>query len=240
AYERLGRAKARPGLFVASYFGHLGEALPVLASTPVEAIGVDLVRGGLDGLEALAGKTVVAGVVSGRDVWLTPPGRAGRALAAVREDAARVVVSTSCSLLRVPYDVTAETDLDPALRARLAFAEQKVTEVVAFARTTPRPGPGPGRGPRESTAGAVADGARSPYPVRAAAQAAHLRLPPLPVTTIGSFPQTGELRAARAAVAAGTLTAEEYERRVEAEIERVIRLQERLGLDVLVHGEPER
>ncbi|WP_308210654.1 5-methyltetrahydropteroyltriglutamate--homocysteine S-methyltransferase [Actinomadura luzonensis] len=65
-------------------------------------------------------------------------------------------------------------------------------------------------------------------------------MPPLPTTTIGSFPQTGELRAARAAVTAGTLSAGEYERRVEAEIERVIRLQERLGLDVLVHGEPER
>ncbi|MEU0570473.1 5-methyltetrahydropteroyltriglutamate--homocysteine S-methyltransferase, partial [Nonomuraea sp. NPDC005983] len=71
-------------------------------------------------------------------------------------------------------------------------------------------------------------------------QAAHLRLPKLPITTIGSFPQTGELRAARAAVVAGTLAEADYERRVEAEIERVVRLQERLGLDVLVHGEPER
>jgi 5-methyltetrahydropteroyltriglutamate--homocysteine methyltransferase len=81
---------------------------------------------------------------------------------------------------------------------------------------------------------------RGPYAERAAAQAAHLGLPPLPITTIGSFPQTGELRAARAAVAAGTLAEPDYERLVEAEIERVVRLQERLGLDVLVHGEPER
>ncbi|WP_327086621.1 5-methyltetrahydropteroyltriglutamate--homocysteine S-methyltransferase [Nonomuraea sp. NBC_01738] len=76
--------------------------------------------------------------------------------------------------------------------------------------------------------------------MRAAAQAAHLGLPPLPTTTIGSFPQTGELRAARAAVAAGTLGLPDYERSVEAEIERAVRVQERLGLDVLVHGEPER
>ncbi|MFG1943450.1 5-methyltetrahydropteroyltriglutamate--homocysteine S-methyltransferase [Nonomuraea sp. NPDC048826] len=241
AYDRLGRATARPGLFVASYFGHLGEALPVLAATPVEAVGVDLVRGGLDGLAALAGKTVVAGVVSGRDVWRTPPARAARALAAVRAFAGEVAVSTSCSLLHVPYDVAAEPDLDPALRGRLAFAEQKVAEVVALARTAPAadPGESPSAGAaREPDTGAVS--VRSPYEVRAAAQAERLKLPLLPVTTIGSFPQTGELRAARAAVTAGALGVEEYERRVADEIERVVRLQERLGLDVLVHGEPER
>jgi 5-methyltetrahydropteroyltriglutamate--homocysteine methyltransferase len=82
--------------------------------------------------------------------------------------------------------------------------------------------------------------ARPPYPERAAAQAARLDLPPLPVTTIGSFPQTGELRAARARLAAGELDVAGYEARIEAEIARVIALQERLGLDVLVHGEPER
>ncbi|HEX4812090.1 MAG TPA: 5-methyltetrahydropteroyltriglutamate--homocysteine S-methyltransferase [Nonomuraea sp.] len=238
AYERLGAVAARPGVFVASYFGELGEALPVLAGTPVEAIGVDLVRGGVPGAD-LAGKTVVAGVVSGRDVWRTPPGRALAALAGLAAArAARVTVSTSCSLLHVPYDVAAEQNLDPALRARLAFAEQKVAEVVALAgarheATTPA-------GPSAPLPGPVAVERRGPYAARAAAQAEHLRLPPLPVTTIGSFPQTGELRAARAAVAAGTMAREEYERRVEAEIERVIRLQERLGLDVLVHGEPER
>ncbi|MEW9547792.1 5-methyltetrahydropteroyltriglutamate--homocysteine S-methyltransferase [Nonomuraea sp. NPDC050783] len=239
AYDRLGGARARPGLFVASYFGDLGEALPVLAATPVEAIGLDLVRGGLPAAD-LTGKTVVAGVVSGRDVWRTPPERALATLAAIRAD--RVAVSTSCSLLHVPYDVDAEPELDPALRARLAFAEQKVAEVVALAGALAGgglPASAPAA-PSVALPGPVPAEGRSPYPVRAAAQAAHLGLPPLPTTTIGSFPQTGELRAARAAVAAGTLAPEEYDRRVEAEIERVIRLQERLGLDVLVHGEPER
>ncbi|TMR92038.1 5-methyltetrahydropteroyltriglutamate--homocysteine S-methyltransferase [Nonomuraea basaltis] len=235
AYERLGAVRARPGLFVASYFGDLGEALPVLAGTPVEAIGIDLVRGGVPAAD-LTGKTVVAGVVSGRDVWRTSPERALAALAAVR--ASRVVVSTSCSLLHVPYDVEAEPELDPALRSRLAFAEQKVAEVVALAAAGFH-GPAPA-GPSVALSGPVVAEGRGPYEVRAAAQAEHLRLPALPITTIGSFPQTGELRAARAAVAAGTLTPEEYERRVEAEIERAIRVQERLGLDVLVHGEPER
>ncbi|GGT31502.1 5-methyltetrahydropteroyltriglutamate--homocysteine S-methyltransferase [Nonomuraea spiralis] len=234
AYDRLGSVTARPGLFVASYFGDLGPALPVLAATPVEAIGVDLVRGG--GVPDLPGKTVVAGVVSGRDVWRTAPERALAALGAVR--AGRVTVSTSCSLLHVPYDVDAEPDLDPGLRARLAFAEQKVAEVVALARSDFQ-GPVPAA-PSVPLTSPAAPEERAPYAVRAAAQAAHLGLPPLPITTIGSFPQTGELRAARAAVANGTLSEDDYERRVEAEIERVVRVQERLGLDVLVHGEPER
>ncbi|MFI6790201.1 5-methyltetrahydropteroyltriglutamate--homocysteine S-methyltransferase [Nonomuraea sp. NPDC050383] len=243
AYERLGAVEGRPGLLVAAPFGDLGEALPVLAATPVEALGLDLVRGqlvrdGLAGVAALAGKTVVAGVVSGRDVWRTSPERAAHALRTVREHAAHVVVGTSCSLLHVPYDVEAETGLDPALRARLAFAEQKVAEVVELARSA-WDGPAPAA-PSVPLAAPVPAGERAPYAVRAAAQAERLGLPVLPITTIGSFPQTGELRAARAAVAAGTLPQEEYERRIEAEIERAVRTQERLGLDVLVHGEPER
>ncbi|MGI5160585.1 5-methyltetrahydropteroyltriglutamate--homocysteine S-methyltransferase [Microbispora sp. CA-102843] len=245
AYGRLGRLEHRPALLVASCFGDLGDALPVLAGTPVEAVGLDLVRGTADGVDALTGKTVVAGVVSGRDVWRTDRDRALATLLAVRERAGRVVVSTSCSLLHVPYDAERETGLDPALRERLAFAEQKVAEVVELAallaatlgRHLPehpvaqdRPQAFPVR---------TAEG-RAPYAVRAAAQAEHLKLPLLPVTTIGSFPQTDELRRARAALTAGEIGEAAYESMVRAEIEQVIALQERLGLDVLVHGEPER
>ncbi|MEV4287244.1 5-methyltetrahydropteroyltriglutamate--homocysteine S-methyltransferase [Nonomuraea bangladeshensis] len=242
AYDRLGAVRARPRLFVASYFGELGAALPALAATPVEAIGLDLVRGGVPAAD-LTGKTVVAGVVSGRDVWRTPTERALAALAALSATGAeRVAVSTSCSLLHVPHDVADEPELDPELRARLAFADQKVAEVVALAGALDDlPAAGfQESGPSVALADPPPAGGRAPYPVRAAAQAARLGLPPLPVTTIGSFPQTGELRAARAAVTADTLAEDAYERRVEAEIERAIRLQERLGLDVLVHGEPER
>ncbi|MFG1612813.1 5-methyltetrahydropteroyltriglutamate--homocysteine S-methyltransferase [Nonomuraea wenchangensis] len=242
AYERLGAVRARPRLFVASYFGELGAALPALAATPVEAIGLDLVRGGVP-VADLTGKTVVAGVVSGRDVWRTPTERALAALAALSATGAeRVAVSTSCSLLHVPHDVADEPELDPALRARLAFADQKVAEVVALAAALDDLPATLSQeyGPSVALAGPTPSEGRAPYPVRAAAQAARLGLPPLPVTTIGSFPQTGELREARAAVAAGTLAEDAYERRVAAEIERAIRLQERLGLDVLVHGEPER
>ncbi|MEU7693919.1 5-methyltetrahydropteroyltriglutamate--homocysteine S-methyltransferase [Microbispora hainanensis] len=250
AYDRLGRLEHRPALLVASYFGDLGDALPVLAGAPVEAVALDLVRGAAQGVEtldveALRGKTVVAGVVSGRDVWRTDRDRALATLLAVRERAGRVAVSTSCSLLHVPYDVERETGLDLALRERLAFAEQKVAEVVdlaaRLAATPARDLPGQPAAPERPHAfPARTEQGRAPYPVRAAMQAEHLKLPLLPVTTIGSFPQTGELRRARAALAAGQIGEAAYESMVRAEIEQVIALQERLGLDVLVHGEPER
>ncbi|MFC4536351.1 5-methyltetrahydropteroyltriglutamate--homocysteine S-methyltransferase, partial [Sphaerisporangium dianthi] len=169
AYRRLGSLKARPAMLVASYFGELGPALPVLARTPVEAIGLDLVAGAA-GLEAacrtpeLAGKTVVAGVVGGREVWRTDGRRAMAALLALRGRAAQVVVSTSCSLLHLPYDVERETGLDPRLRARLAFAEQKVAEVVELAErlartpaaaAPPHPAPPPAAGAAEAAAHAA-------------------------------------------------------------------------------------
>ena len=239
AYQRLANLGERPRMLVASYFGELGDALQAIAATGVEAVAVDLVRGSTDGLEALAGKTIVAGVVSGRDVWRTDLASARETLDTLRGLACEVVVSTSCSLLHVPYDVEVETDLELGLRERLAFAEQKVAEVVALAT---------GAGDKFQTVLPfwVPDKAspkaqrRSPYAVRAKAQAEHLKLPPLPVTTIGSFPQTDELRATRADAAAGRIGEQEYERRIALEVERVIRLQEELGLDVLVHGEPER
>jgi 5-methyltetrahydropteroyltriglutamate--homocysteine methyltransferase len=241
AYRRLGGRTGRPKLLVATYFGDASPALGTLAATPVEAIGVDLVRGGLaDGVD-LRDKTLVAGLVSGRDVWRTDLAAARELLGRLRERAAAVVVATSCSPAHVPHDLDAEPDLDPALRARLAFADQKVAEVVALAGDGPLPH-SPVRFPRKlgNLTGERDLGGRSDYPVRRAAQAARLGLPVLPVTTIGSFPQTESLRAARAGAVAGTVGEKEYEALIEAEIERVIRLQERLGVDVLVHGEPER
>ena len=261
-YSRLGELAERPAIQVSAYFGSLGDALPVLASSPVEAIGLDLVAGSLPSgdVPGLAGKTVVAGVVDGRNVWRTDLDAALATLRAVESRAAAVAVGTSCSLLHVPYDLDAETALDPQLRSWLAFADQKVAEVVTLAAAlrgedrsaafeqaraaladraaAPRV---VGDGVRSRLAGLTPDDARrGPYADRAAAQRDRLALPPLPTTTIGSFPQTGDIRRARAAFRAGRLDRDEYTARMRAEIERVIRLQEKLGLDVLVHGEPER
>ncbi|SDU83313.1 5-methyltetrahydropteroyltriglutamate--homocysteine S-methyltransferase [Jiangella alkaliphila] len=261
-YERLGGLAERPSILVSAYFGSLGDALPVLASSPVEAIGLDLVAGGLPvgDVPGLAGKTVVAGVVDGRNVWRTDLDAALATLRAVESLAGAVAVGTSCSLLHVPYDLDAETALDPQLRSWLAFADQKVAEVVTLAaalrgedRSAEFDEARAALAGRAAAPSVVDDGVRSrlaglgpgdtrrgPYAERAAAQRDRLGLPPLPTTTIGSFPQTGDIRRARAAFRAGKLDRAEYTARMRAEIERVIRLQERLGLDVLVHGEPER
>ncbi|HEY3501786.1 MAG TPA: 5-methyltetrahydropteroyltriglutamate--homocysteine S-methyltransferase [Actinocatenispora sp.] len=240
AYRRLGGLARRPALFVASYFGELGEALPVLADSPVEAVGLDLVRGGVPAdVALLRDKIVVAGVVSGRDVWRTDPAVALARLAELRAVCGTVAVGTSCSLLHVPYDLAAETDLPAELVGRVAFAAQKVDEVVALAAGAPTPGPAVAAPVARPVEPAPVP-ARAPYAVRAAAQATRLGLPALPTTTIGSFPQTGELRAARADLTAGRIDRIRYDALIRAEIERVVRLQERLGLDVLVHGEPER
>ncbi|MFB9904015.1 5-methyltetrahydropteroyltriglutamate--homocysteine S-methyltransferase [Allokutzneria oryzae] len=265
AYNRLGKLTNRPRILVASYFGTLGPALPVLAGTPVEAIAIDLVAGSVDGVAsatALRNKTVVAGVVDGRNIWRTDLNAALARCATLFGTAERVEVSTSCSLLHVPYDVEAETNLDPVVRPWLAFARQKLDEVVLL-----------GRALREGTDGVADELAaatavvrsrattssirndqvrarlealrpehyrRADYETRAKAQQERLNLPPLATTTIGSFPQTGEIRKARADFRAGRLGPNEYRRLMRAEIERVIRLQESIGLDVLVHGEPER
>ncbi|MEV0567494.1 5-methyltetrahydropteroyltriglutamate--homocysteine S-methyltransferase [Dactylosporangium sp. NPDC050588] len=258
AYARLGALRARPELFVATYFGEIGDALPALLDTPVEAIGLDLVAGpgNLDRLAAagpLGGRTIVAGLVDGHNVWRTDLRAAVAAGAVVAGLADHVAVSTSCSLLHVPVDLSVETRLDPGLHERLAFARQKVDEVVLLGRALrdgtahlPAPLPPPPAAWRHDEVRArlaaltAADRRRGDSTARAARQQELLGLPDLPTTTIGSFPQTAELRGARAALAAGTLDDEGYAALMRAEIRRVVQLQEDLGLDVLVHGEPER
>ncbi|WP_372410857.1 5-methyltetrahydropteroyltriglutamate--homocysteine S-methyltransferase [Streptomyces luteireticuli] len=268
-YRDLGALTDRPKLLVASYFDRLGDALPVLAKAPVDGLALDFTgpaAGNLDDLAAvggLPGKRLVAGVVDGRNVWINDLAGSLATLATLLGLADRVDVAASCSLLHVPLDVTAERDIDGQIVRWLAFARQKTAEVVLLARglergtdaiaaelaanradLASRAGSPITRDPavRARTAAVTdADGRRShPYPGRAAAQRARLGLPPLPTTTIGSFPQTTELRTARADLRAGRIGTEGYEERIEAEIREVISFQEKAGIDVLVHGEPER
>ncbi|MBC3987425.1 5-methyltetrahydropteroyltriglutamate--homocysteine S-methyltransferase [Streptomyces sp. AC563] len=269
AYRDLGALTDRPRLLVASYFDRLGEALPVLAAAPVEGLALDFTGpaaanlAGLAAVGGLPGKRLVAGVVDGRNVWINDLEKSLATLGTLLGLADRVDVAASCSLLHVPLDATAERDIDPQVARWLAFARQKVDEVVTLARALAHgteavaPQLAANRAGLASRAGSAltrdpavrartsavtdADARRGqPYAERAAAQRAHLRLPLLPTTTIGSFPQTSELRAARADLRAGRVDAAAYEARVEAEIRAVIDFQERAGLDVLVHGEPER
>ncbi|MFD8749675.1 5-methyltetrahydropteroyltriglutamate--homocysteine S-methyltransferase [Kitasatospora sp. NPDC059577] len=269
AYRDLGALADRPKLLVASYFDRLGEALPVLAKAPVEGLALDFTgpaAGNLDDLAAvggLPGKRLVAGVIDGRNIWINDLERSLATLATLLGLADRVDVAPSCSLLHVPLDAAAERDVDPQILRWLAFARQKAAEAALLARGL-REGTGAitaelaanradlasrahspiTRDPAVRARVAAVTGADArrpqPYPVRAEAQRARLALPLLPTTTIGSFPQTTELRVARADLTAGRIDAAAYRERMAAEVREVIAYQEKAGLDVLVHGEPER
>lgn len=265
----LGTLTDRPKLLVASYFDRLGEALPVLAEAPVEGLALDFTGPATANLHDLAalgglpGKRLVAGVVDGRNVWINDLEKSLSSLGTLLGLADRVDVAPSCSLLHVPLDVDAERDIDPEIARWLAFARQKTDEAVTLARglslggeaiaaelaanraaLASRAGSALTNDPavrRRTAAVTGADLRRSqPYPERTREQRARLGLPLLPTTTIGSFPQTTELRAARAALGAGRIDTTEYDERICSEIREVLSFQEKAGIDVLVHGEPER
>ncbi|MGX1799443.1 5-methyltetrahydropteroyltriglutamate--homocysteine S-methyltransferase [Streptomyces albidoflavus] len=269
AYRDLGALTDRPKLLVASYFDRLGEALPVLAKAPVEGLALDFTEAAAANLDDLAavgglpGKRLVAGVVNGRNIWINDHEKSLATLATLLGLAGRVDVAASCSLLHVPLDTAPERELDPQILRWLAFARQKTAEIVTLAKGLAQGTGAIGaeiaanraalasradspltRDPavRARTAAVTEADARrpQPYPERAVAQRERLRLPLLPTTTIGSFPQTGEVRAARADLRAGRIDAAGYEERIAAEIAEVIAFQEKAGIDVLVHGEAER
>lgn len=266
-YERLAKATNRPQILVTTPYGDASQAVGALAKTGVEAIHVDTLRGSLPKDADLSGVTLVVGAVDGRYIWRADLAALRQTLTAAQAlGAAKVTVATSNSLQHVPHDTALETWDDPTLNenlhAWLAFADQKVQEVVTLARGLDEgweaidgevaeatrvleqraAAPGVVRPEVRSRTAALtdADRAREPYLEREAAQAQRLHLPPLPTTTIGSFPQTTEIRKARAANARGELSDADYQERMREEIAAVIKLQEELGLDVLVHGEAER
>ena len=266
-YERLAKATNRPQILVTTPYGDASQAVGALAKTGVEAIHVDTLRGSLPKDADLSEVTLVVGAVDGRYIWRADLAALRQTLTAAQAlGAAKVTVATSNSLQHVPHDTALETWDDPTLNenlhAWLAFADQKVQEVVTLARGLDEgweaidgevaeatrvleqraAAPGVVRPEVRSRTAALtdADRAREPYLEREAAQAKRLHLPPLPTTTIGSFPQTTEIRKARAANARGELSDADYQERMREEIAAVIKLQEELGLDVLVHGEAER
>jgi 5-methyltetrahydropteroyltriglutamate--homocysteine methyltransferase len=267
AYERLGNAAAPARLLVATYFGPMRENAALAGSAGIGAVHVDLVRGAGQ-LPRVVGhlredQVLSAGVVEGRNIWRVD---ADRALAEIQRavdavGAGRLMVGASCSLLHVPIDLAGETALDPEVRTWLAFAAQKCDELRLLADVASGLERGAAveenRAARKSRRAstrvrneAVRDRAASvssnmsrrasPHYVRKARQQAHLHLPPLPTTTIGSFPQTPEIRKARQLFKAGEINAQEYTAIMRRFIKESVDHQHALGLDVLVHGEPER
>ena len=264
AYARL--ARTGPKLMLTTYFGALDDNLNLALSLPVNGLHVDLARGGeqLDAVLAKAPKdlTLSLGVIDGRNIWradlenlldrLEP-------IAATRD----LILAPSCSLLHMPVDLALEARLDPEIAQWLAFAVQKIEELgtlkhalnegraavadqlaasakaAAARRVSPRI-----HNPKVAErVGGITSAMRDrnlPYAARAKAQAAALGLPQYPTTTIGSFPQTAEVRHARAEHNRGNLAEADYTQFLREETERAIRWQEEIGLDMLVHGEFER
>ncbi|MGC4994756.1 5-methyltetrahydropteroyltriglutamate--homocysteine S-methyltransferase [Nocardia salmonicida] len=265
-YAALSSTQHRPAILVATYFGHTDGALAALADMGIDGVALDFTAGttvdAVASVPALTRKLLVAGVVDGRNVWRTDLDAALSTLGSLLGSAGSVAVSSSCSLLHVPYSLTPEITVDERLRSWLAFGAEKVTEVGILAaaithgtntvatelraardaiesrRTDPRMHGDTVRA--RLTALTPGDLTRAPADQRQVKQRAHLNLPLLPTTTIGSYPQTSAIRLARAARRTGEIDDAEYVRRMRSEIDDVIALQERLGLDVLVHGEPER
>ena len=252
-YGRLADGHDRPAIAISTFFGHAGGAMSVLRELPVEGVGLDFCAGkrNLDLLGELGGmgsKTLFAGVVDGRNIWINNLDESVDLLEQLGALSSELVVSTSCSLMHVPASLAAEKLIDVEVRPWLAFAQEKLEELRILAAACDR-----GREALsavfEANRGALDARRRSPRVVdpavrmaaasaptdprrpapptqRVAAQKARLGLPLLPTTTIGSFPQTTALRAKRAGHLAGNVGDDEYRAVLRGEIARVVRLQE--------------
>lgn len=270
AFERAYHHLQVPGLrrLLATYFGGLGDNLTLACRLPVDGLHIDLVRapGQLDRVLDLlpAYKVVSLGIVDGRNIWRTDLDATLETLfAAQARLGERLWIAPSCSLVHVPVDLDAEHALDAEIKQWLAFATQKLDEVVILTRALNK---GLAAVAPALVAARAARTARSdshrvrqanvearvhamtpefarrhhPYSTRAGKQRARLHLPLFPTTSIGSFPQTREIRALRRAFKSGALSVSDYQEQLRASIAYAVQKQEAYGLDVLVHGEAER
>ncbi|MET3898459.1 5-methyltetrahydropteroyltriglutamate--homocysteine methyltransferase [Devosia sp. UYZn731] len=265
AYATL--SAAGPRIMLATYFGALLDNAELATQLPVSGLHIDLVRAPeqLPHLLKLldADKTLSVGVIDGRNIWRADLDRQ-LALITTAWDAIgpdRLQIAPSCSLLHTPVDLDGETALDEELRSWLAFAKQKLAEVSALTLAMQK-GRGAAKAAFDASAAAIAAhkasarihkpqvkaraaakialGRGGVFSTRRALQRQRYKLPPFPTTTIGSFPQTAEVREQRAAFKKGQIDTATYDAFLQAETERAVRIQERIGLDVLVHGEFER
>ncbi|KAI9767513.1 MAG: methionine-synthesizing 5- methyltetrahydropteroyltriglutamate--homocysteine methyltransferase [Geoglossum umbratile] len=259
-----------PKLVFATYFGDIVHNIDVLPNLKdIYAIHIDLVRNPeqLDSvIQALAPKQALSvGIVDGRNIWKTNLKRAietvETAIQKLGKD--RVIVASSSSLLHTPHTLESEKKLNPEVRDWFSFAVEKAHELAVIAKAVTE-GPATVREQLEANSKSMQSRStskltndpkvkdrqakvtpklyerKSPFPVRMSQQQDHLKLPLFPTTTIGSFPQTKEIRIQRNKFTKGEITAEQYEKFIEKEIEEVVKIQDELNLDVYVHGEPER
>lgn len=245
AYERLGSISPNLKIAVITYFDRANEAIEILGKCPIWAIGLDFVYGeeNLESLSHLNEKVLIAGLIDGRNVWKNDMAKSYALLKEISQFVSdeKLIVSTSCSLLHIPYSTSLEDNLSLHVKEKLCFGleklkeldtlvelwEAKIYESISFMKIP------------VDTKRIYATN-RSPYAIRAALQKKELNLPLFPTTTIGSFPQTKEIRELRFSYKKGEISKENYENAIKKLIQECIAFQESIGLDVLVHGEFER
>ncbi|GEQ76135.1 5-methyltetrahydropteroyltriglutamate--homocysteine methyltransferase [Comamonas testosteroni] len=266
AYHHLKSSKVK--LLLATYFGQLAENKYLAANLPVAGLHIDAING-QDDVQQLLGllpahKVLSLGVINGRNIWKTDLAAVLDWVEPLAERLGdRLWIAPSCSLLHVPVDLNSEQRLDADIKSWLAYALQKLDELRVLGKAL-RDGRDAVTAELADNAAALAARRRSPrvhnpavqaavkqisarlgqrqssYEARSPKQSRLLKLPAFPTTTIGSFPQTAEIRQARSEFKAGRLDFARYQGAMRAEIERCVQEQEALGLDVLVHGEAER
>jgi 5-methyltetrahydropteroyltriglutamate--homocysteine methyltransferase len=264
-YRSVLSAKKGAKLVIQTYFGDVRDCYETLQTLPFDGIGLDFAEGAKT-LSLLRqhgfaeDKTLFAGIINGRNIWKNRYAVTLQTVQDIQRHTRKVVLSPSCSLLHVPYSIHYETRLSQELTKYFAFAEEKLQELAELKQILSSPRPMdteeykrntelfagdrsvPDASVRARTAALTErDFARYPaLPEREAIQNSKLKLPLLPTTTIGSFPQTPDVRSIRAAFKKKTVSETEYKQFLFGKIEQCIRQQEEIGLDVLVHGEFER
>ncbi|MCS5708851.1 5-methyltetrahydropteroyltriglutamate--homocysteine S-methyltransferase [Candidatus Berkiella cookevillensis] len=265
-YTRLKQPKLK--VLLATYFDTLGQNTRLVCQLPVDGIHVDLVNGANQLISVLDNlpnyKILSAGVVSGRNIWRADLSKTYETLSQIKDRIQdRLWISTSCSLLHCPVDLQQESKIPHDLKSWMAFSVQKLDEIVILAKAI-------NQGPssvqvcfeesdnakltrqqskkihrdavkeKMAKVNAAMLSRKSTYQTRAKVQASALNLPLFPTTTIGSFPQTTDIRNLRKEKREGRLTEQAYTQAIQAEIKNAVKWQEEVDLDVLVHGEAER
>ncbi|NNC23849.1 5-methyltetrahydropteroyltriglutamate--homocysteine S-methyltransferase [Salinisphaera sp. USBA-960] len=266
AYDRLSKV-AGIKIMVANYFNDLADNRELFTSLPVDALHLDAVRGAED-IEPVAARvgdktSLSVGIVDGRNIWATDLEKALSTLKTAHGELGsdRLMVGPACSLLHSPVTLRSEEKIDAEFKSWLAFAEEKLDELVFLARAADGQVDQQKLASNKEALANRAESARihdeavqrrvagitakdyargSAYPERARKQHTKLGLPAFPTTTIGSFPQTQDVRQARAAHKKGKMSDAEYDAFLEKQIQDAVKMQEDMGFDMLVHGEFER
>jgi 5-methyltetrahydropteroyltriglutamate--homocysteine methyltransferase len=268
-YDKLANISPNIKIIVTTYFEHSNEATKILVNTPIWAMGLDFVAGerNLQSLDLLAksDKILFAGVVNGRNIWKNDLQKTLKLLQTIAQkvDKKRVTVSSSCSLLHSPFTLKYEQNLDNELKNWLSFAVEKLDEVAILSKLFFEDKLNIKEEEFVANNQKAIESKKSSSKIhnlavqsrvqnisswerelevnkRLKIQKDELKYPDLATTTIGSFPQTNELRNIRKGYKQGTLSLEVYEAYIKSYIDDCIKKQENIGLDVLVHGEPER